>query len=97
MLLWPQPGNTAARSIGYRQTLEYLLAKTDDVAKGDVANDDMANGDMEGADVARGEAFRDFLGRFCTVSRQYATEQMKWFRRDAEYLWVRPFLPVLSN
>jgi hypothetical protein len=35
------------------------------------------------------ERFQDFVGRFCTVSRQYSTEQMKWFRRDTEYRWVR--------
>ena len=33
--------------------------------------------------------FKKFLGGFCTVSRKYAAEQMKWFRRDSEYLWVR--------
>jgi tRNA A37 N6-isopentenylltransferase MiaA len=35
------------------------------------------------------ERFRAFLNNFCTVSRQYSTEQMKWFRKDKAYLWVR--------
>lgn len=35
------------------------------------------------------DRFSRFLAGFCTVSRQYATEQMKWFRKDKAYLWVR--------
>ena len=78
------PTTTAAKSIGYRQAAAYLLEQPAPV---DAA--DAVAGDEEAAAAEAEARFAKFLGGFCTVSRQYSTEQMKWFRKDTAYLWVR--------
>ena len=68
--------STAARAIGYRQALDYLVCRRDDA--GDGALDA----------GARRDAYVDFCRKFRTASRNYAAEQMKWYRRDADFAVV---------
>ena len=68
--------STAARAIGYRQALDYLVRRRDDA--GDGARDA----------GARRDAYVDFCRKFRTASRNYAAEQMKWYRRDADFAVV---------
>lgn len=75
------PQTTAGKSIGYRQVAQYVLSEAGPVTPANTLGAPLAN--------AGEERFRAFLNNFCTVSRQYSTEQMKWFRKDKAYLWVR--------
>jgi tRNA dimethylallyltransferase len=68
--------STAARAIGYRQALDYLVCRRDDAGDGAL-----------GAG-ARRDAYVDFCRKFRTASRNYAAEQMKWYRRDGDFAVV---------
>lgn len=59
------PTSTAARAIGYRQTLEFLESRQRDDA-----------------------SYFDFCAKFATATRNYATEQLKWYRKDPNFAIV---------
>ena len=69
------PMTTAAKAIGYRQTLEYL---GEEIAR------------EEDEDVnAPSVAFRRYLANFATATRNYAKRQLQWYRKDMSFLWLR--------
>ena len=68
--------STAAKAIGYRQSLDYLAARAAD------ADDDARTPDD------RTDAYLDFVRKFRTASRNYAAEQIKWYRRDDHFAVV---------
>ena len=73
------PMTTAAKAIGYRQTLEYLgreIARECDV-------------DMNAASVS----FRRYLSDFATATRNYAKRQLHWYRKDMSFLWLKIVRP----
>lgn len=63
--------STAARAIGYRQSLEYF----DRRLRSDNDQDPL-------------NAFVDFCRDFATASRNYAADQIKWYRRDNNFAIV---------
>lgn len=63
--------STAARAIGYRQSLEYF--------------DRRLRGDSEHNQL---NDFLDFCRDFATASRNYAADQIKWYRRDNNFAIV---------
>lgn len=77
-----------ARAIGYRQTIRYLLSRAA-VARQTPGADAMsaetsetnANEDAEGA-------FREFVDEFQQATRGYARQQMSWFRKEPDFLWI---------
>ncbi|KAJ8904566.1 hypothetical protein NDN08_001084 [Rhodosorus marinus] len=64
--------SSPTRAIGYRQVIEYLLAR---------------KLDLEGVEDPKA-AFRSFLKVFMSATRQYARKQMQWFRSDKNFLWL---------
>mmetsp|Transcript_904 Transcript_904/g.3071 ORF Transcript_904/g.3071 Transcript_904/m.3071 type:complete len:474 (+) Transcript_904:395-1816(+) len=64
------PDSPASRAIGYRQVIDYLENKR-------LLDDDGA--DDDGADYV------DFCKRFATATRNYAADQIKWYRRDDDF------------
>ncbi|KAH8064389.1 hypothetical protein JL722_1254 [Aureococcus anophagefferens] len=64
------------RSSAARSCADYLVGRRDDA--GDGALDA----------GARRDAYVDFCRKFRTASRNYAAEQMKWYRRDADFAKV---------
>lgn len=68
------PHCTAAKAIGYRQTIEYLgqsmLQESDD------------------SDVHLA-MFRTYLADFATATRNYAKRQLQWYRKDKAFLWLK--------
>ena len=74
-----RPGSVASRAIGYRQAIEYLCRSNGD-----------GSGDGEPFERGDEKAFDAFLQKFGTATRNYAAQQLKWFRRDRAFF----FLPV---
>ena len=62
----------AARAIGYRQALDYLVPSS--------ASEPRKEGDQD--------AFQEFINEFTTATRRYAKKQMQWFRRDDDFVFV---------
>ena len=65
----------AERAIGYRQTLDYL-------------KQDSPKDEEEDARAAEEKDFEFYLSEFTTATRRYAVQQMKWFRKDKEFMFV---------
>lgn len=66
------PASPAGRAIGYRQAIEFLSEE----ARRAESN---ARGNGQGDDEARAR-FLEFYSKFAAKTRQYASDQMKWFR-----------------
>lgn len=71
---------SAARAIGYRQSIGYLLERAEAIARERDKGEEAAD---------RALAFRVFLDEFRTASRGYAKQQMAWFRKEEGYVWVK--------
>ena len=68
------PNCTAAKAIGYRQTIEYLGRS-------------MA---LEASDSdGQLGVFRTFLADSATATRNYAKRQLQWYRKDKAFLWLK--------
>ena len=72
--------SVAAKSIGYRQAVEFLTRP------GSASGASHGAGDED--EQQQQEAFHRFAVDFCTASRRYAKRQMTWFRSDDEFCWV---------
>jgi tRNA dimethylallyltransferase len=72
----------AERAIGYRQTLDYLLA--------DDSNDESNQNDDDEKTDSSSEAtlFDAYLNEFTTATRRYAKKQISWFRKDQDFIFV---------
>ncbi|CAM9869254.1 unnamed protein product, partial [Sphacelaria rigidula] len=68
------PASPAGRAIGYRQAIDFL---TQDV---DVQTVGIAEGGLHVRDVDAESRFLEFYHGFAAKTRQYASDQMKWFR-----------------
>lgn len=68
------PNCTAAKAIGYRQTIEYLgysMRLESSESDGQLG------------------IFRTFLADFATATRNYAKRQLQWYRKDKAFLWLK--------
>lgn len=73
------PASPAGRAIGYRQALDFLSKEFDELRIPGTAGANGCSGDAQGNAEAR---FLDFYYGFAAKTRQYAGEQMKWFRSN---------------
>mmetsp|Transcript_44262 Transcript_44262/g.87125 ORF Transcript_44262/g.87125 Transcript_44262/m.87125 type:complete len:674 (+) Transcript_44262:25-2046(+) len=109
------PDSLAARAIGYRQAIDYLLrpppppsssTSNSSAAASAAAKNALPLGEERGpASVAtsvgcdEGEGdeatFLSFVAKFGTATRNYATQQLKWFRKDSAFFFVR--VPVSAS
>ena len=91
--------SVAAKSIGYRQAVEFLTRPGHETDASHSADDLTSNSEV--CTVGHGkcdqqsehgqaeeEAFHQFAVDFCTASRRYAKRQMTWFRSDEIFCWV---------
>ena len=72
----------AARAIGYRQTLDYLLAMATR------CNDSQEEEGGGGGKNAATAAFVEYVEKFASATRNYSKRQMQWFRRDDQFVFV---------
>eukprot|EP00615_Pteridomonas_danica_P008521 CAMPEP_0114367838 /NCGR_PEP_ID=MMETSP0101-20121206/30367_1 /TAXON_ID=38822 ORGANISM="Pteridomonas danica, Strain PT" /NCGR_SAMPLE_ID=MMETSP0101 /ASSEMBLY_ACC=CAM_ASM_000211 /LENGTH=383 /DNA_ID=CAMNT_0001517681 /DNA_START=184 /DNA_END=1332 /DNA_ORIENTATION=- len=75
---WSMPG----RAIGYRQAIEYLLRpptspKTSSTSSTSTSSTSTSTPSkiISNVDI---ESYNDFISSFCTATRNYASQQMKW-------------------
>lgn len=83
------PASPAGRAIGYRQAIDFLCASpTEAVSNGKkkVRGNDRGIGAVDDTEARR---FLEFYGGFAAKTRQYAGEQMKWFRspKGHDFSW----------
>lgn len=69
-------GTAPSRAIGYRQTIAYLVSRA-------LASDTATT------DEAAVAAFRKFVDDFQQATRNYAKQQLAWFRKEPFFRWVR--------
>jgi tRNA dimethylallyltransferase len=87
-------GGSPTRAIGYRQTIEYLLQRALSLMLDQCdANAAQASGNEDYDCVAQADsavmAFRAYIEEFQQATRGYAKQQLKWFRKEPHFLWVR--------
>jgi len=68
--------SAAARAIGYRQTTEYLKSLISLFRVKPLSL------------IQQQDTFHHFLAGFMAASRQYASQQIKWFRKDPRFVWI---------
>eukprot|EP00592_Proboscia_alata_P015907 CAMPEP_0194396716 /NCGR_PEP_ID=MMETSP0174-20130528/125144_1 /TAXON_ID=216777 /ORGANISM="Proboscia alata, Strain PI-D3" /LENGTH=672 /DNA_ID=CAMNT_0039192815 /DNA_START=826 /DNA_END=2844 /DNA_ORIENTATION=+ len=79
--------DTAVKSIGYRQALDYLARPTNDVPS-------TSNSEGISTDVTKEHtALQQFIHAFKGVTRRYSKKQMQWFRRDDAFLFIPVEMP----
>eukprot|EP00178_Gracilaria_changii_P012038 TRINITY_DN33_c0_g1_i1.p1 TRINITY_DN33_c0_g1~~TRINITY_DN33_c0_g1_i1.p1 ORF type:complete len:472 (-),score=72.46 TRINITY_DN33_c0_g1_i1:1497-2912(-) len=80
-----------AFAIGYRQTIAYLteraLASQKTRMEGETKQDDETDKEQPSAEAIT--AFRSFLEGFQSATRGYAKEQLKWFRKEKLFHWIK--------
>ncbi|CAN8066928.1 unnamed protein product [Agarophyton chilense] len=77
-----------AFAIGYRQTIAYLTKRALEKQRCESPEAENAG---EGANPSSDAiaAFRSFLEGFQSATRGYAKEQLKWFRREKLFHWIK--------
>lgn len=89
----PVTDSSPARAIGYRQTIRYLVHRASKVQcrscqrRVEPTTVTTEDGSELGEDAI--SDFREYLEEFQQATRAYAKQQMSWFRREREFLWVR--------
>lgn len=68
-------------AIGYRQTLSFLIERA-------LATTEKTTSDLEG-DQSSTFAFRSYIEDFQRATRNYAKQQLAWFRKDPMFHWVQ--------
>lgn len=71
--------DSPCRAIGYRQTISYLARRA-------LTHCDAAGDDVESYDATK--SFRAYLDDFQTATRNYARQQIAWFRKEPSFHWV---------
>eukprot|EP01032_Pedospumella_encystans_P020803 gene20803-23627_t len=80
-----QPEYVVAKSIGYRQTIAYLVQSAlESEYKTNTLEEDTA-------------AFIQYLADFSTATRNYAKRQLNWYRKDKNFLFVRSRRHFVTN
>lgn len=82
------PASPAGRAIGYRQAIDFLSQEAGICASGGEGDSERGIHGMQGAVDAKNR-FLEFYGGFATKTRQYAADQMKWFRspKGRDFMW----------
>jgi tRNA A37 N6-isopentenylltransferase MiaA len=78
----------AGRAIGYRQAIKYLLSQPSSTSS---STSETGGGGRESKSLlvqSDLDAFHEFLNEFRTATRNYATDQIKWFRKDEEFMFL---------
>jgi tRNA dimethylallyltransferase len=75
--------SSAARAIGYRQTIQYLLSCAR-VVSVESSSDNSTVGES-----ALLTSFRAFMEDFLQATRGYAKQQLSWFRKEPGFIWIR--------
>eukprot|EP00633_Aureoumbra_lagunensis_P004629 CAMPEP_0197309114 /NCGR_PEP_ID=MMETSP0891-20130614/7676_1 /TAXON_ID=44058 ORGANISM="Aureoumbra lagunensis, Strain CCMP1510" /NCGR_SAMPLE_ID=MMETSP0891 /ASSEMBLY_ACC=CAM_ASM_000534 /LENGTH=424 /DNA_ID=CAMNT_0042794001 /DNA_START=225 /DNA_END=1499 /DNA_ORIENTATION=+ len=70
------PNSSAAKAIGYRQTLDFLQDQATALFQDHIESIDLQHFE---------EPYLDFLRKFATATRNYAAAQIKWYRRDPDF------------
>lgn len=98
-----RPDSMAGRAIGYRQAIDYLTRPLSapplpDSMSSSSGSDSMSSkrskvsaGEGSGADSEENnevDAFNAFLDDFCSATRNYAGQQLKWFRKDSAFYFL---------
>lgn len=79
----------AAKAIGYRQAVKYLLRPSiPSQQKPSSSSSARTNNDTIMKDSYDYEKYEEFLSEFRTATRNYASEQIKWFRKDKKILFL---------
>jgi hypothetical protein len=95
-----RPESMAGRAIGYRQAIDYLTRPAPPPPPpglpglpGSSSSSSSSSGggcsslELGGASAEVG-AFHAFVDAFCTATRNYAGQQLKWFRKDPAFCFV---------
>lgn len=85
--------SSPARAIGYRQTIQYLVRRALKVkgCERQHMQAPLKNAPCFKPQISREaiENFREYLEDFQQATRGYAKQQLSWFRREREFMWVR--------
>lgn len=80
-----EPGSPCL-AIGYRQTIAYLLQRA--IVYADIGDRGSDDGDISDVSDTAANAFRQFLEGFQQATRNYAKQQIAWFRKEPLFQWV---------
>ncbi|KAI0564301.1 tRNA dimethylallyltransferase isoform 1 [Gracilaria domingensis] len=78
-----------AFAIGYRQTIAYLTERALAWSKTQAETSMLDDVDDQKPSAEALHAFRSFLEGFQSATRGYAKEQLKWFRKEALFHWIK--------